>query len=231
MRPPVSAWHDSATTRRCCRRSRRIFWFLSPPMRWLEAGCCARLQSRTAVGRPFRHAGCTGAGEAANCSARPDFRVLRLMTSMTMLDVTLLGGLRSGPFFACLSRDEQLTARPMRILYSAIDQAVPAPHGGSVHVTSVAEGLERSRARGARAGVARSMRGPFPPSGVVWWPMSPPLGDRRLAAASRPRRDSPRTRAATRHHYRALLQLRWGRPACCAGDRRGRRARGERACH
>ena len=25
---------DSATTRPCCRRSRRIFWFLSPPTRW-----------------------------------------------------------------------------------------------------------------------------------------------------------------------------------------------------
>ena len=30
------------------------------------------------------------------------YRVLRLMTSMTMLDVKLLGGMRSGPFFALL---------------------------------------------------------------------------------------------------------------------------------
>ena len=67
----------------------------------------------------------------------------------------------------------------MRILYSAIDQAVPAPHGGSVHVTSVAEGLS---ALGHELHVLASPGdgGPFPPSGVVWWPMSPPLGDRRL---------------------------------------------------
>jgi SAM-dependent methyltransferase len=33
------------------------------------------------------------------------YRVLRLMTSMTMLDVTLLGGMRSGPFFALLVKE------------------------------------------------------------------------------------------------------------------------------
>ena len=67
----------------------------------------------------------------------------------------------------------------MRILYSAIDQAVPAPHGGSVHVTSVAEGLS---ALGHEVHVLASPGdgGPFPPSEVVWWPMSPPWGDRRL---------------------------------------------------
>lgn len=67
----------------------------------------------------------------------------------------------------------------MRILYSAIDQVVPAPHGGSVHVTSVAEGLS---ALGHEIHVLASPAAghPFPPSEVVWWPMSPPLGDRRL---------------------------------------------------
>jgi glycosyltransferase involved in cell wall biosynthesis len=67
----------------------------------------------------------------------------------------------------------------MRILYSAIDQSVPAPHGGSVHVTSVAEGLS---ALGHEVHVIASPGngGPPPPGEVVWWPMSPPLGDRRL---------------------------------------------------
>jgi glycosyltransferase involved in cell wall biosynthesis len=67
----------------------------------------------------------------------------------------------------------------MRILYSAIDQAVPAPHGGSVHVTSVAEGLS---ALGHKVHVLASPgdSGPFPASEVEWLPMSPPLGDRRL---------------------------------------------------
>ena len=67
----------------------------------------------------------------------------------------------------------------MRILYSAIDQAVPAAHGGSVHVTSVAEGLA---ALGHEVHVlaSRGKDGPFPPGKVEWWPMSPPLGDRRL---------------------------------------------------
>ena len=35
-------------------------------------------------------------------SAGLAYRLLRFMTSMTMLDVTLLGGMRSGPFFALL---------------------------------------------------------------------------------------------------------------------------------
>jgi hypothetical protein len=33
------------------------------------------------------------------------YRILRLMTSLTMLDVTLLGGMRSGPFFALLVKE------------------------------------------------------------------------------------------------------------------------------
>jgi glycosyltransferase involved in cell wall biosynthesis len=67
----------------------------------------------------------------------------------------------------------------VRILYSAIDQAVPSPHGGSVHVTSVAEGLSEL---GHEVHVLASpVDGhPFPSSEVIWWPMSPPLGDRRL---------------------------------------------------
>ena len=64
------------------------------------------------------------------------YRVLRMMTGLTMLDVTLLGGMRSGPFFALLVKE-----RCDEVLYSAIDQTVPAAHGGSVHVTAVAEGL------------------------------------------------------------------------------------------
>jgi hypothetical protein len=68
----------------------------------------------------------------------------------------------------------------MRILYCAIDQVVPAAHGGAVHVASVAEGLS---ALGHEVHVLASPnRGvPFPSrNNVAWWPVEPPLGDRKL---------------------------------------------------
>ena len=65
----------------------------------------------------------------------------------------------------------------MRILYSAIDQAVPAAHGGSVHVTSVAEGLARSVTRFT---CSRRQATANLPTGQGMVAMSPPLGDRRL---------------------------------------------------
>ena len=58
----------------------------------------------------------------------------------------------------CIFSLKCCTYLELRILYSAIDQVVPAPHGGSVHVTSVAEGLSRSRSRGSRPGIAGSNR-------------------------------------------------------------------------
>jgi len=67
----------------------------------------------------------------------------------------------------------------MKILYSAIDQTVPGPHGGSVHVRSVAEGLS---ALGHEVQVLASPgdMGGFPAGSVAWWAMPPPFGDRRL---------------------------------------------------
>jgi len=66
----------------------------------------------------------------------------------------------------------------MKILYSAIDQPVPAAHGGSVHVRSVAEGLG---ALGHEVHVLASPGSAGFPTGVVtWWPLPPPFGDRRL---------------------------------------------------
>lgn len=67
----------------------------------------------------------------------------------------------------------------MKVLYSAIDQTVPAAHGGSVHVTAVAEGLA---ALGHEIHVLASPSdaAAFPSGSAVWWPVSPPLGERRL---------------------------------------------------
>lgn len=67
----------------------------------------------------------------------------------------------------------------MKILYAAIDQQVPGPHGGSVHVRSVAEGLS------ALGHEVHVMASPgegkrFPDGSVTWWAMPPPLGNRRL---------------------------------------------------
>jgi glycosyltransferase involved in cell wall biosynthesis len=66
----------------------------------------------------------------------------------------------------------------MRILYCAIDQAVPAAHGGSVHVSSVAEGLA-ALGHEVHALVAPGT-GAFPSGRVHWHAMRPPFGNRRL---------------------------------------------------
>jgi glycosyltransferase involved in cell wall biosynthesis len=66
----------------------------------------------------------------------------------------------------------------VRVLYCAIDQTVPGTTGGSVHVTSVAEGLD---ALGHEVHVLTTPgKGPFPQGRVQWIPMSPPLGAKQL---------------------------------------------------
>jgi glycosyltransferase involved in cell wall biosynthesis len=67
----------------------------------------------------------------------------------------------------------------MKILYSAIDQSVPAAHGGSVHVMAVAEGLA-ALGHDVEVLVSPGENGLVPGSRVRWVPMPPPLGDRRL---------------------------------------------------
>ena len=67
----------------------------------------------------------------------------------------------------------------MRILYSAIDQSVPAAHGGSVHVTAVAEGLAQL-GHDVRVLVTPGDRGDLPKGKAEWFPLAPPLGQRRL---------------------------------------------------
>src|SRR5918996_1447668 len=66
----------------------------------------------------------------------------------------------------------------MRILYSAIDQRVPAAHGGAVHVRSVAEGLA-ALGHDVHAVVSPG-DGEFPSGPVIWISMPPPFGNRRL---------------------------------------------------
>ncbi|MEO6238496.1 MAG: glycosyltransferase, partial [Vicinamibacterales bacterium] len=65
-----------------------------------------------------------------------------------------------------------------RILYAAIDQSVPGTRGGSVHVTSVAEGLA---ALGHEVHVLVAPGdGPFPAGAVHWIAMAPPFGTAQL---------------------------------------------------
>ena len=66
-----------------------------------------------------------------------------------------------------------------RILYSAIDQAVPAAHGGSVHVTAVAEGLARL-GHTVEVLVSPGDGGALPTGNATWVALSPPRGNRRL---------------------------------------------------
>ena len=66
----------------------------------------------------------------------------------------------------------------MKILYVALDQRVPGTTGGSVHVTSVAQGLA---ALGHDVDVLTAPGdGPFPAGQVQWHAMSPPFGMRHL---------------------------------------------------
>ena len=67
----------------------------------------------------------------------------------------------------------------MKILYSAIDQSVPAAHGGSVHVIAVAEGLA-SLGHEVLALVSPGDGGVLPRGLATWISLPPPLGDRRL---------------------------------------------------
>jgi glycosyltransferase involved in cell wall biosynthesis len=72
----------------------------------------------------------------------------------------------------------------MKILYSAIDQSVPAAHGGSVHVTSVARGLA---ALGHEVHVlATPGSEPFPAGAPHWRSMRPPFGLRQLRVLRTP---------------------------------------------
>ena len=67
----------------------------------------------------------------------------------------------------------------MKILYSAIDQSVPAAHGGSVHVTAVAEGMAEL-GHEVHVFVSPGDRGDLPAGRAQWFALPPPLGNRRL---------------------------------------------------
>ena len=67
----------------------------------------------------------------------------------------------------------------MKILYSAIDQSVPAAHGGSVHVTAVAEGLAKL-GHDVHVLVTPGDGGVVPTGKAHWFALPPPLGSRRL---------------------------------------------------
>jgi glycosyltransferase involved in cell wall biosynthesis len=78
----------------------------------------------------------------------------------------------------------------MRILYSAIDQSVPAAHGGAVHVTAVADGLAQL-GHDVHVLVSPGEGGAIPRGNAHWFPLRPPLGQRRLRLL--------RTRSVTAH--------------------------------
>ena len=67
----------------------------------------------------------------------------------------------------------------MRILYSAIDQSVPAAHGGSVHVMAVAEGLA-ALGHDVHVLVSPGDAGKLPTGRAQWSAMPPPFGNRRF---------------------------------------------------
>src|SRR5688500_12372674 len=67
----------------------------------------------------------------------------------------------------------------MKILYSAIDQSVPAAHGGSVHVTAVAEGLAEL-GHDVHVLVSPGDGGTLPKGKAQWFATPPPLGNRRF---------------------------------------------------
>ena len=157
---------------------------------------CNGSASRAEAGRPSTAAPCVRRACRRSSESRqrgPIYRVLRLMTSVTMLDVTLLGGMRSGPFFALLVK------RNIKPSENSVfgDRSDRARASRRIRARDVGgRRAERSRARGPRARVAWHGR-PISTerSGLVadvtaaW--RSP------AAAVSRPRRDSPGPRAAS----------------------------------
>jgi glycosyltransferase involved in cell wall biosynthesis len=70
----------------------------------------------------------------------------------------------------------------LRILYSAIDQPLPGPHGASVHVVSVAEGLAEL-GHELHVVVSPSDSSPTPHPRVTWYGVRPPFGLRQLRLA------------------------------------------------
>ena len=104
------------------------------------------------------------------------YRALRAVTWLMKIDLWLFGSTRSGPFFALLV--EGAARPPMRILYAAIDQTVPGPVGGAVHVEAVARGLA-SRGHEVHVLATPGEQG-FPSNGAVWHEMHPPLARRQL---------------------------------------------------
>ena len=114
------------------------------------------------------------------------------------------------------------------IFYSAIDQVIPGPKGGSVHVAAIAEGLA---ALGHDVTALVTLARPaYTPSttGVRWIGMTPPLGSThlRMMRASRIARVAAGMRpdiVMERYHNFG------GEALTRARRRRDRRARGERA--
>src|SRR5262245_23927828 len=92
-----------------------------------------------------------------------------------------------------------MAARPLRILYSALDQTVPGTLGGSVHVQAVAEGLA---ALGHEVHVAATPGGAWPAGMVRYHAMRPPLGRHQLRWA----RTSAVTTLATGIHAEIVLE-------------------------
>lgn len=73
--------------------------------------------------------------------------------------------------------------RLLRVLYVALDQTVPGPLGGSVHVQAVAEGLARL---GHDVHVATRQGGPWPEGRVAWHDLAAPFGQPTLRWTRRP---------------------------------------------
>ena len=74
----------------------------------------------------------------------------------------------------------------LRILYSCVDEwSVPGPHGASVHVTSVAEGLA-DLGHELHVAVSPGATAPKPHPGVTWYGVRPPFGLRQLRLARAP---------------------------------------------
>ena len=119
----------------------------------------------------------------AQIARSPSTRGARRPHKAMRLDLLLFGRIQSGPFFALL---EKTGANPIppesgaRFLYSAIDQVVPGPKGGSVHVAAIAEGLA-ALGHDVTALVTPGASGvPSTNSRVRWIGMMPPLGSTHL---------------------------------------------------
>ena len=227
-RLPASQCAASATTRRSFRRSPRAFWCPWRRTRWPDGLPVQRQEPPRSIVRRCERLALQRSSRSPNAGWRiarcRHRRGSSCSTSRSSVGCDRARSSRCWSSSTC--RLEAGHYDSMRILYSAIDQSVPAAHGGSVHVTAVAEGLAEL-GHDVHVLVSPGDRGEVPTGKAQWFALPPPLGNRRLRLLRARGGCISRAAVSARRRHRALLQFRRRRDSRREESRRARRARSE----